>query len=187
MTIQTAIRTDSHKKKTMALVAAIMLALLAASTGPTQAAEQVKIGYLDLDRVVQAVAKQTPEYEELSAEWDRKGAEIERRRTEIDRLQEELKANEVIWSPTKVEEQKKVIRDQVDDLNVFSESAQRFRDVEENKILRRLLPEIAKTVKKVGERDGYSMIFEKRVLLYGSPNFNLTDIIIKEMSENKPE
>ncbi len=191
MTVQTAIqairREIAKNGTTVVLAAAIALALLATTQAPAQAAEQVKIGYLDLDRVVQAVAKQTPEYDELSAEWDRKNAEIQRRGAEIDRLQEELKANEVIWSPTKVKEQRKNIRDQVDDKNVFAESAKRFREVEENKILRRLLPEIAKTVKIVGERDGYSMIFEKRVLLYGSPNFNLTDIIIKELTENKPE
>jgi Skp family chaperone for outer membrane proteins len=136
---------------------------------------------------VQAVAKQTPEYEELSTELEKRRAEVERRRAEISELEEELKANRVIWSEDKAEEQEKLIRDKVDDLKVYSEGAQRFRDVEENKILRGLLPDIAKTVKMVGERDGYSMIFEKRVLLYGSPNFNLTDAIIKELSENKAE
>jgi outer membrane protein len=169
------------------LAATLTLALLAMTQETAQAAEQVKIGYLDLDRVVQAVARQTPEYDELTADLDKRAAEIERRRAEIDRLQEELEANEVIWSPSKVREQRKVIQDQVDDRNVFAESAKRFHEVEQNKILRRLLPEIAKTVKKIGERDGYSMIFEKRMLLYGSPNFNLTDTIIKELSENKPE
>ncbi|NQU08508.1 MAG: OmpH family outer membrane protein, partial [Candidatus Abyssubacteria bacterium] len=112
---------------------------------------------------------------------------VERRRAEIDKLEEDLKANRVIWSENKTGEEEKLIRDKVDDLKIYSEGAQRFRDVEENKILRRLLPEIAKTVKTIGERDGYSMIFEKRVLLYGSPNFNLTDLIIKEISENKTE
>ncbi len=179
----------SHFRITTAISAVAVIAafLLAVPARPARAAEQVKIGYLDLDRVVQAVAKQTPEYQELSGELEKRKAEVERRRAEIDQLEQDLKANRVIWSESKAGEQEKVIRDKVDDLKVFSESASRFRDVEENKILRRLLPEIAKTVKTVGERDGYSMIFEKRMLLYGSPNFNLTDAIIKEISENKTE
>lgn len=180
-------RSCSLKAATLVALATVAILLLAASSRPAHAAEQVKIGYLDLDRVVQAVAKQTPEYEELSGELEKRKAEVERRRAEIDQLQEELKANRVIWSENKTREQEKLIRDKLDDLKVFSEGAQRFRDVEENKILRRLLPEIAKTVKMVGERDGYSMIFEKRMLLYGSPNFNLTDVIIKEISENKTQ
>ena len=159
--------------------------LVALPVYQARAAEQVTVGYIDLDRVVQAVAKQTPEYEQLSNELEKKQSEVERRRTEIDKLEEDLKANRVIWSQDKVKEQEKLIRDQVDDLKVYSEGAQRFRDVEENKILRRLLPEIAKTVKSVGQREGYSMIFERRILLYASPNFDLTDVIIKEMSENK--
>lgn len=166
----------------MFIVATAFL-LLGFSAPPTEAAELLKVGYLDLDRVVQAVAKQTPEYEELSNELEKRQAEIERRTAEIDKLREDLKVNRVIWSEAKSKEQEKLIQDQVDDLRVFREGAQRYRDVEENKILRRLLPEIAKTVKEVGERDGYSMIFERRILLYGSPNFDLTDIIIKEMSE----
>jgi outer membrane protein len=169
------------------IIAAITLALFAFQTTSAKAAEQVKIGYLDLDRVVSAAARQTPEYDELSAEWEKKKAEIERRREEIDQLTEELKANRVIWSESKSREQEKLIRDKADDLKVFRESAERFRDVEQNKILRGLLPEIADTVKKIGEREGYSMIFEKRVLLYGSPNFNLTDLIIKEISESNSQ
>lgn len=182
------IHRNSSKKRTAALlsfVAAVLIFALSASR--SYAAEQVKIGYLDLDRVVQAVAKQTPEYEELSKELEKRQAEVERRRAEIDKLEEDLKANKVIWSEDKTKEQETLIRDKFDDLKVYSEGAQRFRDVEENKILRGLLPEIAKTVKKIGERDGYSMIFEKRILLYGSPDFNLTDNIIKEMSENEAE
>jgi outer membrane protein len=162
----------------------VITALLAVGAmGRAQAAEQVKIGYLDLNRVVQAVAKQTPEYEELNTELEKRQAEIERRGAEIDKLKEDLKANRVIWSEEKSKEQEKMIRDKEDDLRVYSEGAQRFRDVEENKILRRLLPDIAKQVKQVGERDGYSMIFEKRILLYGSPSFDLTDTVIKEMSK----
>jgi outer membrane protein len=148
-----------------------------------QAEERANLGYLDLNRVVQAVAKQTPEYEDLNKELEKRQAEIERRAAEIDKLKDELKANRVIWSEEKSREQEKLIRDKEDDLKVYSEGAQRFRDVEENKILRRLLPDIAKVVKQVGERDGYSMIFEKRILLYGSPSFDLTDTIIKEMSK----
>ena len=179
-------RSRSSAATLLAAAVAVLLALTVPGR-PAQAAEQVKIGYLDLDRVVQAAAKQTPEYEELSRELEKRRAEVERRRAEIDKLEEDLKANRVIWSENKTGEQEKLIRDKVDDLKIYSEGAQRFRDVEENKILRRLLPEIAKTVKTIGERDGYSMIFEKRVLLYGSPNFNLTDTIIKEISENKTE
>ncbi len=176
------------RSRTTGLVALVVTALLlAVPTGRALAAEQVKIGYIDLDRVVQAVAKQTPEYEELDKELEKRRAEVERRRAEINGLEEQLKANRVIWSEDKSKEQEKLIRDKVDDLKVYSEGAQRFRDVEENKILRRLLPEIAKVVRRVGERDGYSMIFERRILLYGSPNFDLTDVIIKEMSANSGE
>ncbi len=180
-------RNCSLKAAAALCFAATAVLLFAAPPQPAYAAEQVKIGYLDLDRVVQAVAKQTPEYEELSGELEKRKAEVERRRAEIDQLEEDLKANRVIWSESKAREQEKLIRDKFDDLKIYSEGAQRFRDVEENKILRRLLPEIAKTVKIVGERDGYSMIFEKRMLLYGSPNFNLTDVIIKEISENNTQ
>lgn len=179
------IQQTCSKGRAAAFVALIVTALLLAiPTSQALAAEQVKVGYLDLDRVVQAVAKQTPEYEELEKELEKRRAEVERRRAEINELEEQLKANRVIWSEEKSKEQEKLIRDKVDDLKVYSEGAQRFRDVEENKILRRLLPEIAKVVRRVGERDGYSMIFERRILLYGSPNFDLTDVIIKEMSEN---
>lgn len=168
----------------LAITAAVLLVAIPVSRAT---GEQMKMGYIDLDRLVEAVAKQTPEYDGLNKELEKRKAEIEKRRAEIDKLEEELKANRAIWSEEKTKEQEKTIRDKVDDLKVYSEGAQRFRDVEENKILRRLLPEIAKSVKKVGERDGYTMIFERRILLYGAPALDLTDVIIKEMSEKKSE
>lgn len=169
-----------HRLIPVVMVSAV---LIAAPLRQAQAQEKIKLGYLDLNRVVQAVAKQTPEYDELNAELEKRQAEIEKRGAEIDKLKEDLKANRVIWSEEKSRDQEKLIRDKEDDLKVYSEGAQRFRDVEENKILRRLLPDIAKEVKQIGERDGYSMIFEKRILLYGAPSFDLTDTIIKEMGQ----
>ncbi len=172
-------------QKCLKLIPMLVLSafFLTASARPAQAEEPIKIGYLDLNRVVQAVAKQTPEYDDLSKELEKRQAEIDRRGAEIDKLKEELKANRVIWSEEKSREQEKIIRDKEDDLKVYSEGAQRFRDVEENKILRRLLPDIAQVVKQVGEKEGYSMILEKRILLYGSPSFDLTDKIIKAMGK----
>lgn len=181
-------RVPSHGS--MVVFAVIVATLLLVSTPVRQASaanEPVKIGYLDLNRVVQAVAKQTPEYEELNKELEKRQGEIERRGSEIDKLKEELKANRVIWSEDKSKEREKLISDKEDDLRVYSEGAQRYRDVEENKILRRLLPDIAKIVKKIGERDKYSLIFEKRILLYGSSAFDLTDTVIKEMSATKAQ
>jgi outer membrane protein len=176
-----------QKCLTVVPILAAAAIILAAPLRTASAEEKLKVGYLDLNRVVQAVAKQTPEYEDLSKELEKRQSEIERRSAEIDKLKEELKNNRVIWSEEKSKDQEKLIRDKDDDLKVYSEGAQRFRDVEENKILRRLLPDIAKVVKQVGEREGYSMIFEKRILLYGSPTFDLTDAIIKEMSGQKAQ
>jgi len=184
MTIQTS---TCKSIMTIAIAAATALALLATPATSARAAEQVKIGYLDLNRVLQAVAKQMPEYDEYAAELEKKSAEIERRRAEIGQIEEELKANRVIWSESKSGEQEKLIQDKVDDLRVFSESAQRYLEAQEKKVLRRVKPEIGKTIRKIGERDGYSMIFEKNILLYRSPNFDITDDIIKEMSENREE
>jgi outer membrane protein len=180
----TILRTTAKNGKLFVLAAAVMAVLLALSAQSARAEEQIKIGYLDLDRIVQAVAKQTPEYDKLSEEWDKKNAEMERLRAEINDLAEELEKNKVIWPENKSLEHQQLIQDKADELKSFRADAQRFKEREENKVLRRLLPEIVKTVKKVGERDGYSMIFEKRMLLYPSPNFNLTETIIKEMTEN---
>jgi outer membrane protein len=177
-------RNNGRKPARIIFVAAVIALLTAFSARPAQAEEQIKIGYLDLDRIVQAVAKQTPEYDELSAEWDKKNAEMERIRAEINDLAEELEKNKVIWPESKSLEHQQLIQDKADELKSFRADAQRFKEREEAKVLRRLLPEIVKTVKEVGEREGYSMIFEKRMLLYSSDNFNLTDEIIKEMTEN---
>lgn len=183
----TLLRNNGKNGTLVVLATAVMAVFLAVSARSAQAEEQIKIGYLDLDRIVQAVAKQTPEYDALSEEWDKKTADMERLRAEINDLAEELEKNKVIWPESKSLEHQQLIQDKADELKSFRAEAQRFKEREENKVLRRLLPEIVKTVKKVGEHDGYSMIFEKRMLLYASDNFNLTDTIIKEMTENNNE
>jgi outer membrane protein len=183
----TTLRSIRESKKLVVLATAVAAIFLTVSTGPAYAAEQIKIGYLDLDRIVQAVAKQTPEYDKLSEEWEKKSAKMQMLKAEIEKLAEELKANRVIWPESKSLDQQRLIQDKDDELKSFRADAQRFKEREENKVLRRLLPEIVKTVKMIGERDGYSMIFEKRMLLYSSPNFDLTETIIKEMSANTAE
>jgi outer membrane protein len=186
-TEERAIMQGWSSRSVAAVVVAIAAMLLLPSARPALAAEQVKIGYLDLDRVIQAVAKQTSEYEELNRELEKRQADIERRRAEIEKLEDDLKANRVIWSEDKSRDQENLVRDKLSDLKKYSKDAQEYRDEGEAKILRRLLPDIGKVVRTVGERDGYSMIFEKRILLYFSPAFDLTDTIIKEMSAQASE
>ena len=79
---------ERHAAMFLALVATAILVIV--PTCPALAAEQVKIGYLDLDRVVQAVARQTPEYEELRKELEKREAEVGKRRAEISELQETI-------------------------------------------------------------------------------------------------
>ena len=58
---------------------------------------------------------------------------------------------------------------------------------ERNEKIREILLEIEKIVSDFAEKNGYSVILNDRVLIYGAPGYDVTEEILKVLNAPAPE
>ena len=50
--------------------------------------------------------------------------------------------------------------------------------------MREILTEIQKIVSDLAKREGYTYILNDRAAIYGDPQFNVTDVVLKTLNDN---
>lgn len=148
--------------------------LAAVMTTGAVAADGGKIGYVDLSRLFDEYHK-TKEYDKV----------LEAKHTDLEKAGkgkiEKIKESESKLALLK-EDQKKVLEEEID---VLKGEAQEFVRQEQsnltkdrNEKIREILLEIEKRVSDFAEKEGYDIILNDRVLIFGNPAQDLTEQIL---------
>ncbi len=147
-----------------------------------QAAEKTgKIGYVDLSRLFDEYYK-TKEYDKI----------LEQKHNEFTKKEQE-KMDKIKEAQGKLaimnEDQKAELEKQIDkmkqDLMEFDRQQKTSLTKERNEKIREILLEIEKVVSNFAESNGYSIILNDRVLIYGAQNLDLTEQVLKILNEGE--
>ena len=159
--------------KTLKILVATVLLLCAVTSG-AYAANGGKIGYVDLSRLFDEYHK-TKEYDTV---LEAKHAELEKIGKE---KVEKIKESEGKLALLK-EEQKKALSEEIDmmkgEAQEFVRQEQSNLTKERNEKIREILLEIENVVSNFAAQQGYDVILNDRVLIYGDPAKDLTENIL---------
>lgn len=141
--------------------------------------EEFKIGYID-------IAKVFDEYQHTKEEdslLEKKGTEKETQRekmvNEIKKLKEEL---DLASDKVKPEKQK-ILDEKIKTLQEYDRTTREDLRKERDNIVREILKEIDGVIQELGKNEGYTFIFNERVLLYRVETYDLTERVIKILNE----
>ncbi len=168
---------------------------------PVQAQKRLKVGVVDLQRVLDdsgrgkaAKARLKELSIKLQEEIKSKRAFKDEREQELQKLRTEIRSQGLVLSEQarieKAEAFRKKVRELkrfIDDTNRFIEDAtQEFREKEARET-QRLILEIRKIVKDIGKQDGYSLILEGNenasMVLYFDGAIDLTQKVIQRYDQ----
>ena len=158
----------------------IMMVSLAAFTA--QAAE-VKIGYVDLQRIVTTSDQGKEAMQTLASIEKAKNALISEKVNEIKKLEEEFTKQGAILNPET--KQKK----QIEHEKLMSEyqKMRKDRDEElkknETEFIQKIVIDVKKLLAQIAEEEGYTTILNEAGVVYIPDEFNLTDRVIKKFNE----
>ena len=160
-----------------------VLFLLFCMTGAYAQDKAIKIGYLDLSRVFDEYQR-TKEYDSL----------LEARHSEY-QTQRNAKLEKLKESQSKIallkEEEKAKLEQEIEknkaDLLEFDRQKQTDLRKERDDRIREILLEIEKVVKDYAQKEGYTLVLNDRVLVYGGEEMNITDKIVKLLNESYPK
>ncbi|ORJ59055.1 OmpH family outer membrane protein [Geothermobacter hydrogeniphilus] len=170
--------------KRIMMVLAIFALLLG---GVNYAAADVKIGYIDLQKVLnesdsgkvakEKIAKKVKEYE----------VQIDRQQKDLKKAKEELEKQALLLSEEARSRKQREYQQKLKELQRFTKDVRDELRMKDNDYTRKILDEIIKVVEKFGAEKGYTAIFEKNEssLVYADEKIDLTDQVIKRYNQSK--
>lgn len=176
--------------RTHRLCATVLLAgIIMSSFCVTVSAQEVKIGYIDSQRIF-AEYRETQEaelvYQKEVEQWK---AEADAKEQEIAKLQEELRAQSLMLSEEKQREKKLELDKKLEEYQKFvgetfgedGLAARRNRELTQP-----IVDKINGILERMSETEGYSLVFDiaNANIVYAKKEFDLTDRVLEEL--NKP-
>ena len=161
------------------LILVIVFGLALASSAQ---AKDMKFGYVDLSRVFDNYQK-TKESDTVLQK------DSQTFQTERDKMIEKVRDAQGKLALLKESEKQKVQADidkQKADLIEFDKQKRTTLAKQRDDKVREILLEIEKTVSEMAKKEGYDMIFNDRVLVYGDPGMNLTEKVLKAVNDAYP-
>lgn len=162
----------------LSALAAVMLAAFA----PAAVAE-VKVGFVNSDRVMKEAPPAKKAQQKLEKEFEKRDQELQRLAKQLQGMQEALEKNGM----TMAEGDRRNKEREFNELNRdFQRKQREFREdlnQRRNEELAGVLERANKTIKQIAEAEKYDIIFQEAV--YASPRIDITDKVIKALIEAK--
>jgi len=143
-------------------------------------AQTVKIGFVDLQRVLVGSKRGKEVLANLQAEKDAKQREIQAQEKEIRQIEANLEKQRDALTEDARKDREREIRDRTRDLRRRVEDLDRSFSERGRDVQQRLVQEVATVVRDYGKEKGYLLIMERQLggVMYGSEAVDLTDEVI---------
>ncbi|HLF18246.1 MAG TPA: OmpH family outer membrane protein [Candidatus Omnitrophota bacterium] len=147
------------------------------------AQKQEKIAFIDLSRLFDEHHK-TADYDKV---LEGRHQEFEKERnTKIEKIQESQGKLALLNADKKAELEAEIEKMKADLLE-YDRQQKTTLTKERNEKIREILLEIEQQVSAYAEKEGYDLILNDRVLIYGNPVKDLTDEILTTLNANQPK
>lgn len=137
-----------------------------------------KIGYVDVAKVFDSYQKTKDNDAKLQVAGKKKEEERDTLVREIRRLKDE----QALLSEDAREKKQEAIDAKVRELGEFDAAARGELGDQRNKAVREIFKDIDDVVQRYGERKGFDLVFNERVLLYRNPRFDVSGDITEELN-----
>lgn len=163
--------------KRIGVLSVVVAAFLLAA--PAVHAQQAKkFGYVDLSYIFDNYHK-TKEYDKV-LEAEHKDYEGERNK-KIDAVREK-QGQLALLAEDKKAALEQEIEKMKEELVNFDRQKREDLTKKRNEKIREILLEVEKIVSAYAEKEGYDMIFNDRVLIYGNPTMNITQTVLDQLN-----
>ena len=164
-------------------LATLMVALSFALPAAQASAAELKVGYVNTQRIFRDAPTAVKAQKRIEAEFSKRDQDLQRMAKQLQTLQESLEKNSVTMSETERRGKEKELND------LSREFQRRQREFREDLNLRQneenaaIIDKANKAIKQLAESEKYDLIVQD--VVWVSPRLDVTDKIIKALSDGK--
>lgn len=148
-------------------------------------AEESKFGFVDLNRALNECDKGKEAIKTLEDMVKEKQAAIDKKGEELKKLEEELSKQSGVLTPESLKKKQETFEKLQKEYNRMIKDYNDELQKKQNELMQAILSDLRKMIKKIGEEEKYTAIFEKVEggLLYFHEESDITDKVIKKFNE----
>lgn len=163
------------------VMAAVLLQIAA---NPAFAAEEPKIGYVDMPRALNEVEDGKAAKSKLKADFDQKQQKLDKMQNDLMAKKEEFEKHaSMMKADAKLAKQQELQAEVMEVQKTYMQLQQELVE-SENKITQDIGKKLKTVIEKIGDRDGYLLILNiGETVLYNKRHMDCTDEVIREYNK----
>jgi len=148
---------------------------------PPPAAAATRVGFIDTQRVMAKSAAGVSAREALERDKAAMQKQVDTLQSELAKLKDELEKKGQLLSPEVRKEKQDTMERKVRDLRRLADDFEKDLAKKDRELMVKFARDLQGVVQKVGKERGYTLIVDARAgLIYGAPEADLTEDVIKE-------
>lgn len=162
----------------------LIIVLVILFTLPLKASAQ-KFGFVNLREALMDSEPGDKMEADFKKAFEKKKAQLQQKEAEMRRLKEDLEKQRSVLKPDAFREKENNYTNKLRDYQRMVEDANREMAQKEQELASKLLPELAKVIESLGEKEGYTAIFsiDNPVVIYRSKAVDITKKVIEEFNK----
>ena len=167
------------------LASALLVLPLFVAAGAT--AQQLKIGYVDLQRALNESDAGKAAKERFKVQVDRLQNDLKKKKDQLDSLKDQLEKKSSVMKEDEARNLQKDYEKKLRDFERDYKDSQGELQQKDNELTVELLKELQGVIEQFGKEGSYSIILEQSSssVLYGSPELDLTEQVIARYNARK--
>jgi len=165
-------------------VVAVVLLAVGATTG---AAQEIKIGYVDLQRALSESKAGQKARDAFKKDVDKYQLDLKKQKDDLETLREQLEKKAVVMKEDERRSMELDYQRRARDFERAYKDSQGELQLKDNQLTAEILKGINEVVQEYGKREGYTLILENSssTVLYRAHDADLTERIIQMYDERK--
>jgi len=165
------------------LAGALFLALAGASGTAGAAATPGKVGYVNINKAMLEVADGKKAKDSLKKEFDEKQKLLDAKQEDFKKATEAFEKKKTLLTPAALKDEEAALQKMYIELQTLYYNLQNELAEKEKKLTEPILLRFECILKKMGEADGYSMIFPDSAILWAPEHLDLTSEMIRKYED----
>ncbi len=166
--------------KKMFLIAALVL-----TAGFANA--QSKVGYVDVQKAIQATAAGKKAKDVLDVEYGKRKKDLDKKKADIEKMGQDLDKKKTVLSEEVMNKKQMELQEEMMRFQKVVAENQLEIQKKEKELVEPIIQKMKKTIEKVAQEKGYSLVIEKGAqnVLFAQKDADLTDDVIKAFEKEK--
>lgn len=162
----------------------LIIILMILLTGPRLASAE-KFGFVNLKEALLDSEPGDNMENDIKKAFEKKKVQLQQKEAEMKRLKDDLEKQRSVLKADAFREKENSYQNKLREYQRMVEDANREMAVKEQELASKLIPELAKVIESMGEKEGYTAIFsiDNPVVVYRNKGMDITKKVIEEFNK----